>query len=434
MAVRTISLGVYAQCESEAPFARDSVGQRMTIALLGLFGSPNLGNEATLAAFLHNMRMRLPHASFACVAPASYCVETVHQIRHLPLDPLPAAQRFWRVQPRMLRDSLAAAHLLLTEPGRRQRANRMLAGLRAFLVPGTGVFDDFGQGPLDMPLHLDRWTAAAVAVGARVAFVSVGATRVDSIVSRRLFARSLDRADYCSFRDYASVQAAQRIGGVRVASLTADLAFSLPDQLRRRAAIVWPPRTIGVGLMGYYGWNAKQEEGRNIYHAYVEKMATLVAKLLERRLHVRLLIGDTRADKNVRADVIRSAAMRGSSVAEGRLTSAAISDYIDLIGEIERCDLVVATRFHNVLLSLWLNRPAISIGYDQKNDALMADAGLAGHCHSIERLDVDAVLASVEELSGASRSLTEVLASFGERQRDVLTSQYDELNLRLGLS
>jgi polysaccharide pyruvyl transferase WcaK-like protein len=406
----------------------------MTIALLGLFGSPNLGNEATLAAFLHNMRIRLPHASFACVAPASYCVEAVHHIRHLPLDPLPAAQRFWRVGSRMLQDSLAAAHLLLTEPGRRQWATRMLSGSRALLVPGTGIFDDFGQGPLDMPLHLDRWTAAAVAVGARVGFVSVGATRVDSIVSRRLFARSLDRADYCSFRDHASIQAAQRMSGMRAASLTADLAFSLPDQLRRRAATASPPRTIGVGLMGYYGWNAKQEEGRNIYHAYIEKMATLVAKLLERRLHVRLLIGDTRADKDVRADVIRSVAMRGGSVVEGSLISAAISDYVDLIEEIERCDLVVATRFHNVLLSLWLNRPAISIGYDQKNDALMAEAGLARHCHSIERVDIDAVLAGVEELSCAGRSLTDVLASFGERQRGVLTSQYDELSLRLGLS
>jgi polysaccharide pyruvyl transferase WcaK-like protein len=51
-------------------------------------------------------------------------------------------------------------------------------------------------------------------------------------------------------------------------------------------------------------------------------------------------------------------------------------------------DLVVATRYHNVVCALRMGRPTISIGYSVKNDALLAGMGLADCCQSIERLDV----------------------------------------------
>jgi polysaccharide pyruvyl transferase WcaK-like protein len=48
----------------------------------------------------------------------------------------------------------------------------------------------------------------------------------------------------------------------------------------------------------------------------------------------------------------------------------------------------VATRYHNVVCALRIGKPTISIGYSEKNDALLAEMGLAEYCQSIEQLDV----------------------------------------------
>ena len=39
--------------------------------------------------------------------------------------------------------------------------------------------------------------------------------------------------------------------------------------------------------------------------------------------------------------------------------------------QIAEVEVVVASRFHNVLLALLLGKPVVSIAYNQKNDALM---------------------------------------------------------------
>jgi polysaccharide pyruvyl transferase WcaK-like protein len=406
--------------------------RRTPLAVFGLFGSPNLGNEATLAAFLFNMRQRAPHRAYVCIAPATHSVEQVHGTPRLPMDPLPIARLCWRIRPRSLRASLTAAGTLMTESHRRRRAIDMLRGAKALLVPGTGIVDDFGQGPLDMPLHLDRWTHAAAMVGASIAFVSIGAAKVESAISRHLFCRALKRARYCSVRDVASAEVARRLGISRTLPIAPDLAFSLPETLRSHDPIAWPPKTVGVGLMGYHGWNAPADEGREIYHRYVDKMVILIRWLLSRGMTVRLLIGDTRADQGVRSDVLKALAGCGRAL-EAHLVAVEISDYLSLIEEIKRCDIILATRFHNVLLSIWLGRPAISISYDEKNDALMNDVGMARYCHPIESLDVAAVRSSVEEMTATANPPVDPLHAYSQRARTALLTQYDELATTLDL-
>ena len=95
------------------------------------------------------------------------------------------------------------------------------------------------------------------------------------------------------------------------------------------------------------------------------------------------------------------------------------------MSQIGLCDLVVATRFHNVLFSLLLKRPRISIGYGDKNDALMADFGLQRYCHRIESFEVEAVLQHIRHLE---RYPQDALAAVTERldgARTKLDAQYD---------
>lgn len=398
-----------------------------TVAVYGHFGSPNLGNEATLAAFLYNLRRRAPDVSFLGIAPAQNLLEQAHGLPHIDTDPLPIGRSLWRVRPVWLQNLLADGLIISTEAFRRRQAARRLAGIKALLVPGTGVFDDFGQGALDTPLHLDRWTSAAKSIGAPVAFLSVGAGRVSDSIGRYLFARSLRRADYCSFRDCASIAAAKELGVTRDYPVCADLAFGLPEELRGIESARWPPRTIGVGVMGYFGWNETDGMGRRIYREYLAKVVDLVRWIVLQKLEVVLLIGDTRADHEVRSDVLKR--LSGTSVrdAEGRVQAPPVHDYVELVQQIKRCDLVVATRFHNVLLSLWLSRPVISIGYDRKNDELMAQAGLSRFSHSIERFTVADIEASIRELLREGGSLIDSVGKYCQQQRIALERQYDSI-------
>jgi polysaccharide pyruvyl transferase WcaK-like protein len=66
--------------------------------------------------------------------------------------------------------------------------------------------------------------------------------------------------------------------------------------------------------------------------------------------------------------------------------------------QIAETDVVVATRFHNVVCALKLGRPTVSIGYAKKNDVLLAETGLGEFCQSIETLDVDRLIRQFQAL------------------------------------
>jgi polysaccharide pyruvyl transferase WcaK-like protein len=62
------------------------------------------------------------------------------------------------------------------------------------------------------------------------------------------------------------------------------------------------------------------------------------------------------------------------------------------MGVVAGCDIVVATRFHNVVGALALGKPVISVGYAKKNDMLLAGLGLGDFCQHIESLDPDLLM------------------------------------------
>lgn len=387
-----------------------------TIAVFGLFGSSNFGNEATLEGFLHNLQQRIPGAGIVSIVPRSHAIDPTHGLRRLDMDPMPVDAMLWRIKPAWLRRAATSAATIVSEPLRRRQAAKLLEGVTLLFVPGTGVIDDFGQGPLDIPLHLDRWTAAAAAVGARVIFVSIGASTVKNRLSRRLFLRSLRRAAYCSFRDQVSCDNARALG-YDARAVVPDLAFSLPQQ-RHKAEIAWPPQTIGVGVMGYFGWNLTRAQGERVYREYIEKMRVMINRLIAQGYSVRLLIGDTVADQRAVSDLAK---------ADERLIASALKNHHDLIDAIALCDIVVATRYHNVLFSLMAGRPTVSIGYADKNDALVRDMNLGRYCHTIETLDVDTLIAQIAEIAASNQSPATELRERAGLLRTQVIDQYQTL-------
>jgi len=80
-----------------------------------------------------------------------------------------------------------------------------------------------------------------------------------------------------------------------------------------------------------------------------------------------------------------------------------VSSVEQLLAHLATTDMVVGTRFHNVLLALLLKKPVVSIAYDPKIDALMAEAGLAAYCRPIDDADLQKLIEKFSRLERIAR-------------------------------
>lgn len=222
-----------------------------------------------------------------------------------------------------------------------------------------------------------------------------------------------------------------------------DLAFSLPPRWLPAAPPIWPASTVGLGIMGYRGWNLTGAAAQEAYDRYLRRVIDLGRRLLRSGYRLRLLLGDTRADGAARdalAAALHAAAAAGDDSRRGSMMDGAnfgmrgevvtprIENFKDLLVEIGLCDVVVATRYHNVLLALASGRPVVSIGYAEKNDALLADFGEQRFGYAIDDFDPEQVAGAVATLAACPSPYSALMAKATEF-RARLDAQYDALVL-----
>jgi len=191
-------------------------------------------------------------------------------------------------------------------------------------------------------------------------------------------------ASYRSYRDRNSKEFMVGIGVPAGGdSVYPDLVFSLPAPAPRTR--VGSNRVVvGVGVMGYGGWYGFNAEGARIFERYLEKIVGFVQYLIDRGHAVRLLTGDDDDDEAVTRVL---AAVGQSALDAGAVAKVPTGSFSELMLQVEETDIVVATRFHNVVCALMLGKPTVSIGYAAKNEAVMAEAGLAAYCRHIEHVE-----------------------------------------------
>jgi polysaccharide pyruvyl transferase WcaK-like protein len=349
------------------------------IAFLGVFGSGNFGNDASLAAALQFVRRARPDAELACITPEPDATQAAFGLAGIPISWPGLGARWFQLLNRAL----------LKFPSRIINFARAIRQIRRFdlmLVPGTGIFDDFGEGPWGMPFGIFRWCLAARLAGTKIALVSVGAGPIHHPISRWFMTSAMRMAAYRSYRDTYSRDYLKGIGFDSSADpVRPDLAFGL-ETPRPRAESIRP--AIALGIMTYYGWENDPQAGAAVLDRYLAKIERFILARLAEGYDIRLLVGDVNDKTALHALMARLAAARPGIVGE-RVSAPPIGSLDDVMGIISRCDMVVATRFHNVVGALALGKPVISIGYAQKNDMLLQGMGLGDFCQHIERLDPD---------------------------------------------
>ena len=91
-------------------------------------------------------------------------------------------------------------------------------------------------------------------------------------------------------------------------------------------------------------------------------------------------------------------------------------------------DIVVAMRFHNVICSVKLAKPTISIGYAAKHDVLMADMGLSSFCQSGKSLDLDVLIKQFNELESQAAKLRQTMRERNAAKSRLIERQFAELS------
>jgi polysaccharide pyruvyl transferase WcaK-like protein len=381
----------------------------LKIAFWGNFGTLNLGNECTLHAMLAGARQHLPEAELVGVGNNPADTARRHQVAALPNSPDPTLGFLGTARLSKLRRVTAEL----------KDWSRVIGAMRSIdmlVMTGTGMLTDTHDGNFGMPYQMFKWVSAAALCRRKVAFVSVGAEGLSDKVKLFFLGSSLRLARFRSYRDPLSKRRAERLySGAALDPIYPDLAFSLPESLTGRCQ--QSPDKIRTVAVGIYAVESGPEAIRN----YVEQIGTFVLWLLERGYRTRIVLGDVEYDESVRKQLL---AWLESRHVLDRTVHEPVTSFQDLMLQLSEADLVVATRFHNVLLSVILGKPVVSVSHMDKNDELMQAMGLSRYCLPLADVRHEDIVARFQDLEQNVESVRAVVREKAALFRDRLEEQY----------
>jgi chemotaxis protein methyltransferase CheR len=408
---------------------RMSTHKPAKVGLFGHFGSTNPGNEATLLAVVSRLRLIFPECEFLCICTSPRNVVAACGIEAVGYTVKTA--RIWNRQAPLHERARQVIPGLREEAREYLRAWRTLEAADLMVIPGTGLLNDAwglsGWGPYG----LLKWSFVARVRGCKVIFMSVGAGPVRSRLGRLLLRSTLSLAHYRSYRDIPSREVVESLGvSTRDDRIYPDLVFDLSPLPTPTAATRDGGRpVVGLGLMEYTAKYSSPSASGDTYGRYLEALAMFVGWLLDHEYDVKLLLGD--ADTVV-IEAFRTALREQlGHYDEERVTDPVIGSVDTLLSQLGATDFVVATRFHNVLLSLLLGKPPIAISFHHKVSALMNDMGLSEYCHDINQMNADRLIAQFEAVVRNADELKLKIADRVAERRLALDEQYELLFGRL---
>ncbi len=384
------------------------------IALYGQFGVRSLGNDASLAAMLQILRRQAPEAVVECICEDPSDVQRQFGISGVAMRWHKSTASRWSV----LDHLVELFGTKLVDP---LRTYRIVGNYDVVIVPGTGVFEGLGRGTWGRPYGLVLLTLAVRLRRRRLAFVSVGAEPVDRRSLAGRFTRATVRwADYLSYRDEYSRRAhADLAPRVATAPVFVDLTFGLTGL---PGAVPRQRQTVYVGVMRYLGIADDADSGAGRLAGYVVQMTEFVSWLAQADYDVVVGIGD-RADVATAQEVAARAVADLPPDAAARVRVELPGTYGELAAILRGTDLVVGTRFHNVVFGLLLGKPTLAIGYAQKTAEVMDRCGQGRFYQHVDSLDVPLLLKQFEALQASESDVAEQVGGAATRLRNLLAEQ-----------
>jgi polysaccharide pyruvyl transferase WcaK-like protein len=428
------------------------------VAVFAHSGKGNLGDEATLAAVIQNVERRHPSAEICAFTLNPVDTHARHKVPAFPirrpkdarqaaagpahgppegLDPTavrpshPIKQLLKRIPVlgtvlRRVHTGVGSIPALVAELAFLARSSRHLKGVDLFVVAGGGQLGDYFGGAWGFPYTIFKWSVLAKVRGAKLAFLSVGAGPITSPVSKLLFRWSLSLASYRSFRDEGSRKLIESLGVSGEHHVFPDLVHGWQPP-GPRSGSHQPSRVIGINPLPFHDARYWAQDDPEVYERYVRTLARFAVRVIESGQRVLLFPTQVAADPPVIKDLETLIRDRVSGAGGGCLICPPVASFDELLRAIGQTDVVVASRFHGIIISLLMGKPVIGLAYNQKTTELMADVGLCDLFADIGRFEVPWLESCVARLQADSGDLRDRFESRKSDYRRALENQYGHL-------
>ena len=423
-----------------------------SFALLSPCGFGNLGDAATMEATIQNIRRRIPEARIRGITQWPADTEARHGIPAFPLSRA-GFKREWSEtvpssEPEASATSMpfartfafrvgaivrALARLVMprgwpwairTEIQQTAGAYRLLQSTDIVILSGGGQLDDLHGGPWLHPYALAKWAVLAKLTGTRFVVLSTGFGSLDSPVSR-FFARLAWRlSDYTSYRDPGSKRLMQQAGFQRDDPVLPDLAFSLDvsgiDEPSHDAKV----GRVCISPMVYLDPERWPVGDVSAHSKYLSSLTDVAEQLLKSNVELVLIASDG-PDKHTVERLQDGLRQRLGDSYLDKVHTPPVDTVDDFLQQAVRCEFLIASRLHGVVLSHLVGTPAIALSYDRKVKEHMHAIGQMRYCIDIEDLDADRVLEAARKLKANFTTERLCIRQKREEFKLLLDGQYD---------
>jgi polysaccharide pyruvyl transferase WcaK-like protein len=418
------------------------------VGILDHLGGGNLGDDATQAAVMCNLRRRWPDCEIVGFSMNPSDTRSRHGIPSYPIR-----RETWDINYRPPKESGVHANAE-TAPVKRHALRRVASRIKAafrgpteavpelfflirsfrlmrsfdvLIIGGGGQLLDSWGGPWKFPYTLFKWVSLAKLSKAKCYFMSVGAGPLEHGLSKTFIRYALRLADYVSFRDEKSRALAVRAGFTGDAQVWPDCVYSLDvPAAAPRDRETQPAPLVGVSPMAYCDPRHYYIQDLNVYKAFVQKLA-LFGSWLSRDHRLTLFSTDISFDADTIEDL--NGALKGEPGMDwsSLLTREPIVGIESLLSQMSCLDYIVTCRFHGVIFAHLKNIPVIAISHHPKVATLMTDIGLSEYCLDIHTFDTKQLVETFTRLVNNKVSIKARMAETLSRYKSSLTGHFDQL-------
>lgn len=431
------------------------------IGILNHVGNGNLGDEATVAAVIQNIKRRFPTAEIYgfSINPDDtkerHCIPTyplrsshrqsllsglhgtVKPVISRPEQPkarLSMGKARWRTFP-PLYNSLRITNmsLLFFLSGFQElyfllKSFNILRGFDLLIVAGSGQLFDYFGGAWGYPYTFLKWALLAKTLRIPFVFLSVGAGPIASSLSRAFIKFAVSLASYCSYRDESSRRLIEELGCPGDKPVFPDLVYSLQvDSLPPSGSQAKRSRVIGINAIPFFDPRFWPEKSSDIYKSYIGKLALFALWLIQKNYTIIFLPTQVRADLLVIDDIKAIMQNYNKTDLEKYVRICRISGLDDLIEQIRKTDIVVASRFHGILISYLLNKPVLGISYHEKVKELMTNIGESDNILDIKDFDLTSLKNKFLSIQSKVNCIKMHIPGKVSEYRKTLDRQYDHI-------
>ena len=386
------------------------------LAFFGYLGSGNIGNDASLETVLAWLDSHRPHMEVRCISIAPAGVTLKYGIPSVPMT--------WHSPYHRARGRTEAFAKLFGRLVDIARSYALAGSADAVIVPGMGVLEDsLRVRPWGMPFSLFLMAAACRLRRRPFVLLDVGAEYAANRLTRRLNVATVNRATHVSYRDLASAAAMARAGARAPEAIAPDLAFAHPA-----SKLAEPERgRLVVGVMAYYGPEDDPVRGAAVRRKYVATMAEALARLTDGGDHIVLVSGDG-VDVDVAHEIRTAVFAQRPGLRARAVVVREFTTFTELTDEMRGAEVVVASRFHNLICALRLARPTVSVGYARKNRHVMQALSLDEYCQDIAELDADRLVTQIQSARDNGQRLSTAIRRVTSEYADKVESLLERVS------